>query len=164
MEQQTYIDDKVYGKNDNEKIFSIKLISDILNDITETEQDEIDLKIKNTIKGVFGDKTSISNIVYDFAKTLHITKIAEYYREVNAIFDEFNFRNINLLDSKYTEIGAIDNSLTSYTKIENDDLTEDELLTYDNYDRMLIGEMIVPQNKIYIVDITHGQYEKDVKE
>jgi hypothetical protein len=35
-------------------------------------------------------------------------------------------------------------------------LVEDELLSYENYDKLLIGEMKVPKNKIYIVDITHG--------
>ena len=34
-------------------------------------------------------------------------------------------------------------------------------MTYENYDRFLIKEMRVPLNKIYIVDITRGKYEKD---
>jgi hypothetical protein len=58
---------------------------------------ETALKIKNNIKNTLGEKTTIENLVYDFSKTLHLSKINEYYKEVNAKFKEFNFRNIDLL-------------------------------------------------------------------
>lgn len=65
------------------------------------------------------------------------------------------------LSAKYTEIRTIDNSITSFVEISADVSSNNELMTFENYDKFLIKELKVPQNKIYIVDKTRGRYEKD---
>lgn len=65
------------------------------------------------------------------------------------------------LSAKYTEIRTIDNSITSFVEISADVSSDNELMTFENYDKFLIKELKVPQNKIYIVDKTRGRYEKD---
>ena len=108
------------------------------------------------------ETSSITDIITNFIKKLYIDDIESYYSDISSYLTSlFVLDDIQKLQEKYTEIRTVDDSITSFVKISADVSSSNEMMTFENYDKFLIKELKVPQNKIYIVDKTRGKYEKD---
>ena len=77
------------------------------------------------------------------------------------------------LTVKYTELGQIDDNLTSFSKISSFDVRETDLsgkyvnrdksglMDMETFDSLKTGSLKLPKNRIKIVDITRTKYDRD---
>lgn len=118
------------------------------------------------MKETYGQDVTILKIMDSFMQSLYLFNFKEYYQKTRDAFNEVSVSveldGLELLDEKYTEFYAVDPTLRTYATINADVSGDNEIMSYDNYDKFLIKELRVPKNKLYIVDKTRGKYEKDV--
>lgn len=158
---------------------TMRVATSVLNDILEYDKSDSDSlgldepeqisSVNNALRNAFGYETTIYDIVHEYAKTLYLHQFKKYYDELVdgfrsdgklEVLPDFG-DTLRFLDIENTEIKTIDDSLSTFATISADIPSGDELMSFENYDRFLIKQMRPPLNKMYIVDITRGRYEKD---
>lgn len=167
--EQNILDEYVLSSDTNRRAATLE-INKIINGESLLYQDsQISSYIENIKTNIFQTfgENSVQTIVDSFCKTVYLEDFKIYLSEMIEKLSKYTVlpydfsKYKNLLNSKYTEMRIVDNSLTSYVSISSDISGTNEIINYSNYDKFLIKELKVPLNKIYIVDKSRGIYSKD---
>ena len=178
-----YLEDGITCKNN--AVYMLKDLNDFENtkeffekyDISDADdKNELD-SMKNTMN-ILG--LDFDTLVAKFGKTLSLLDYWTYFDDLySAVYDTTKipasiresilkimegFDKSEYRDAKYTGIKQADENLTSFIEIHsNTNLSSrySGMLEMENLDKFRIDEAKVPNNQIYIVDLTRQKYQKD---